>query len=472
MSFWTRPLLPVRFSDLTRWVCFLVVASLLVATTYSFQLLQDQRRARSETDTIAHGHETLRNLVLADYKRLLGKIGEAERLGADVSSAKTKLAAVYQLIFKDQKYLEAGSMLAAQETELDTLMATQIAANAAAEAQKQLGTVTGTVREGTTALTGVKVTAKDSSTELATAVTGSDGHYSILVKAGKWSVVASKSSYSTYAKSNVIINAEQTTTLDISLSKTPPPTQNQSNNSSSGTLTNGESSYELKTVIGYSVHVATFNLASGQFKVITDTAADDDCADDCPVKSLSSYVGSSGGFAGMNGTYFCPADYSACVDQTNAFFWKVLNTRLGKMINAHNGLGENDPFIAFNSAGTARYFSSWSSYGGSGFAAIAGINCKPALISGGSNILNVGSLDEKQRTTKSNRGAIGLKGQVLYLVIAKSATVIDLAAIMDELGVDYAFNVDGGGSSAMIFNNSYKTGPGRSLPNAIVIARQ
>jgi exopolysaccharide biosynthesis protein len=43
---------------------------------------------------------------------------------------------------------------------------------------------------------------------------------------------------------------------------------------------------------------------------------------------------------------------------------------------------------------------------------------------------------------------------------------------MDALDVDYALNVDGGGSSAMMFNGSYKIGPGRSLPNAIVVARQ
>ncbi len=236
----------------------------------------------------------------------------------------------------------------------------------------------------------------------------------------------------------------------------------------SGAVTNGDSSYELTTVNGYSIHLAKFNLASGQFRVLTDTGNDSDCLDGCATKSLSSYVSANGAFAGMNGTYFCPVDYASCSGKTGSYYWKVWNSRVSKMINGTNGSFEHEPFLVVNE-NTTRWYDAWSSFSG---AITAGISSSPLLVSGGNNVLNQNNLDDKQRTTKSNRGALGLKGQVLYMVIAKSATVIDLADIMDSLDVDSAMNLDGGGSSAMIFNNSYKIGPGRSIPNAIVVARR
>lgn len=55
-------------------------------------------------------------------------------------------------------------------------------------------------------------------------------------------------------------------------------------------------------------------------------------------------------------------------------------------------------------------------------------------------------------------------------MVAKAATVGDLAAIMQTMGVDNGLNLDGGGSSALYYGG-YKVGPGRSLPNAIIIAQ-
>ncbi len=455
--------LPVRA------ICYSLIMVMIVISNFSVLRLLDERNIRAENNSIAAREETLRNFVLTDLKVLVGKITEAQNLGADVAAAQTELIAIKQLIFVEKKFVSAGQRIKEQLKSISELINQQTLINAAKEAEKQKGIVSGTVKEGSTPLTGVKIALRVSGTEVTSATSGSDGKFSISYAAGTYQLVASKTGYSTYTKSGIVVTALQALTHDVSLSKAisnpPPPPSNNS-------LTNGESSYELATVNGYSIHLAKFNLASGQFRVITDTANDDDCTDNCPAKSVSSYVSGHGGFAGMNGTYFCPPDYSSCAGQTNSFFWKVYNSRLNKMINANNGLGENEPFIAFNSAGTARYFNSWISYGTSGFAASAGINCGPPLISGGNNVLSPASLDEKQRTVKSNRGAVGLKGQTLYFVIAKSATVVDLAGIMDSLEVDYALNLDGGGSSAMMFNNSYKVGPGRALPNAIVVARR
>src|SRR3989344_6841975 len=55
----------------------------------------------------------------------------------------------------------------------------------------------------------------------------------------------------------------------------------------------------------------------GSTRVIVDTAADSDCTNDCPTLPLASYVSRNGAFAGVNGTYFCPADYPSCAGKTN-----------------------------------------------------------------------------------------------------------------------------------------------------------
>jgi exopolysaccharide biosynthesis protein len=91
------------------------------------------------------------------------------------------------------------------------------------------------------------------------------------------------------------------------------------------------------------------------------------------------------------------------------------------------------------------------------------------LIFEGKVTVTPGELDTKQLTVKSNRSGIGFRGDDMYLVVATGATVIDLGNIMNALGMQYATNLDGGGSSALIFEGQYKIGPGRNLPNALVI---
>jgi len=77
-------------------------------------------------------------------------------------------------------------------------------------------------------------------------------------------------------------------------------------------------------------------------------------------------------------------------------------------------------------------------------------------------------LEDAQRTVKGTRGGFGFNQDKFFLVIAKKATVIDLADIMLALGATDALNLDGGGSAALLYGGTYKIGPGRLLPNAIV----
>lgn len=239
----------------------------------------------------------------------------------------------------------------------------------------------------------------------------------------------------------------------------PPGQGTVQSYSSSGVTTNSGS---------FSVKMASFNLASGKVRVITDTAADQDCTTSCPVASLSTYVSANGARHGMNGTYFCPADYPECNSKSNSFFWKVIDTKVGKMINANNGLGENDPFFTFDSLGQFKYFSKWTDYQNSGFTAAAGIN-STRVIENGQILLDVSKLDDKQKNTRASRGFIAIKGTALYLLHVLSATVPESAEVLNTLGMDYALLLDGGGSSALIYDRAYKTGPGRNIPNAVLV---
>ena len=187
--------------------------------------------------------------------------------------------------------------------------------------------------------------------------------------------------------------------------------------------------------------------------------------------AVKSYVQRhSGAVAGINGTYFCAADYSTCGAEKGHFFWKVYNTRLGRMINGSSGLGESDPFLIFDSVGNPTFLSYWNDYASHSF--VAGINHKPAVVRNGAYSVDENALDDKQRTSKVARGAIGINGSTLYVVVVQSATVMDLGAVMLAVGATNALNLDGGGSSAMYYNGEYKRGPGRGVPNAIVFIEQ
>lgn len=234
------------------------------------------------------------------------------------------------------------------------------------------------------------------------------------------------------------------------------------------------SSYEkisIQTTRGtFTADIMKFNLAKGEVKMITDTANDEDCTNNCAVKPLADYVKDNDGFAGINGTYFCPTAYPDCVGKTNSFYWKVYNSRLGKMINANNGIKGEKPFIAINN-NQITYHKLYSSYIQTNSPITAGINHEPRLVEDGAIALNEAELTAGERTSKTSRVSIGFKEQMVYIVVLRSANVPDLAAAMQSLDVDYAMHLDGGGSTAMYYEGEYKAGPGRSIPNAIIFKR-
>lgn len=168
----------------------------------------------------------------------------------------------------------------------------------------------------------------------------------------------------------------------------------------------------------------------------------------------------------MNGTYFCPADYSACAGKVNSFDFPVWNNRQKKWINSYAlGWGGRGMFVF--RPGSAQFFSC-AACAGAPSDITGGIVNYPPLLSGGNIAFDEGSLSENLRVTKGTRSGIGTGGGKLFLVVARSANMTDLANIFKSLGATDALNLDGGGSAAL-YQGGYKAGPGRNLPNAVIV---
>ena len=72
---------------------------------------------------------------------------------------------------------------------------------------------------------------------------------------------------------------------------------------------------------------------------------------------------------------------------------------------------------------------------------------------------------------KGTKGSIGVDGTFVYLAIMSNVTVTESAYVLQALGARDAINLDGGGTSAMYLGGAYRVGPGRLLPNAIVLTK-
>ena len=196
--------------------------------------------------------------------------------------------------------------------------------------------------------------------------------------------------------------------------------------------------------------------------MITDTANDSDCSNDCPTKPLADYINHFGGFAGINGSYFCPADYGDCASKKNSFDFSVYNTRLSKWINSGN-LGWGGRSVIYKDGGGFGYRQNASDVPGGISAAVVNY---PGILNAGNITVEDSGLSDKQRVA-GTKGGIGLNGNTVYLVIAQNVTMYEFAQVFKAIGVTHALNLDGGGSSALYFGG-YKVGPGRSLPNAVI----
>lgn len=257
------------------------------------------------------------------------------------------------------------------------------------------------------------------------------------------------------------LKAKQAADAAATAATKPKPTTSVS--SCTNVPASGYCKLSVKTSNGtFTVYVIAGSISS----VKTLTANSESCANNCPTKSLKTYSDENGGYAGMNGTYFCPADYSSCSGKVASFDFPVYNSNLAKWINEDKLFWNDRAMLAFTGS-TAVFYPNANSY--TTLAGIkAGIVNYPGLVHNGTKIVNNYPLSSSQ-LTKGTRGGIAVKGSTVYLVIASSATVVDFANVMLELGVTHALNLDGGGSAALYYKGSYKIGPGRSLPNALIL---
>ncbi|KKR11130.1 MAG: hypothetical protein UT39_C0011G0002 [Candidatus Woesebacteria bacterium GW2011_GWA1_39_21] len=205
---------------------------------------------------------------------------------------------------------------------------------------------------------------------------------------------------------------------------------------------------------------------TGSTKVVVDTASDSDCGNDCPVLSLADYISRNNAYAGVNGSYFCPATYPSCAGKTNSFDLLVMNYKK-TYFNSGNNIYSNNPAVIFGD-GYTRFVSHASEWGRD--TSPNGVLSNYPLLLLNSNITFSGDSDTKQ-SSKGGRSFVANKGSGVYIGIVFSATVAESAIVMKALGFENAMNLDDGGSTALWYGG-YKAGPGRNIPNAILFLRK
>jgi exopolysaccharide biosynthesis protein len=201
-------------------------------------------------------------------------------------------------------------------------------------------------------------------------------------------------------------------------------------------------------------------------KVIVDTASDSDCADNCPVLSLADYVGRSGAFAGVNGSYFCPANYPQCASKKNSFDTLLMNKNK-TYFNSDNNVYSTVPAVIF-SGNSARFVTQSLEWGrDTGVDAV--LANQPLLLLNGQ--IMFGGNDDPKQGSKGNRSFVGATGSTVYIGVVHNATVAESARVLKSLGISNALNLDNGGSTAL-WSGGYKVGPGRNLPNVLLFLRK
>lgn len=201
-------------------------------------------------------------------------------------------------------------------------------------------------------------------------------------------------------------------------------------------------------------------------RVIVDTASSGDCANECPVLPLSDYVSRNNAYAGVNGTYFCPASYPSCAGKTNSFDLLVMN-KDKTYFNSDNNVYSTNPAVIFQ-GGSIRFVGQALDWGRD-----TGIDSMlsnfPMLVQGG-NLAFPGD-DDPKKGSKAARPFVANKGSTVYIGVVFNSTVVEASHVLKTMGMENALNLDSGGSTAL-WSGGYKVGPGRNIPNAILFVRK
>lgn len=225
--------------------------------------------------------------------------------------------------------------------------------------------------------------------------------------------------------------------------------------------TSGYSRISVKADTGtFTVSVGVADISTT--RVIVDTASDSDCRNNCPALPLAAYVSRRGAFAGINGTYFCPADYPSCAGKENTFDFLVMNPNK-TYFNSEMNVYSTNPGVIFGK-GYIRFVSAVQEWGRD--TSPDGVLSNYPLLVAGGNLVFRGSADPKLES-KGARSFVANKGNLVYIGVVHSASVAEAASVLKAMGMDNALNLDNGGSTALWYGG-YKFGPGRNIPNAIL----
>lgn len=204
----------------------------------------------------------------------------------------------------------------------------------------------------------------------------------------------------------------------------------------------------------------------GSTKVIVDTASDSDCRNDCPVMALDGYVSRSGAFAGVNGSYFCPAAYPDCAGKTNSYDTLLMNKNK-HYFNSDNNIYSTVPAAIFYSGG-ARFVGQSLEWGRD--TGVDGVIANHPLLLAGGNVVFGGGSDPKQGS-RGARSFVAVGQGKYYIGVVHNATVAEVARVLKAMGMSEALNLDSGGSTAL-WSGGYRVGPGRQIPNAVLFVRR
>jgi hypothetical protein len=217
------------------------------------------------------------------------------------------------------------------------------------------------------------------------------------------------------------------------------------------------------------VHLIKERLADVGVKTVTANSAV--CLSDCPVKPLADYVAENNAYAAMNGTYLCPPDYAECAGKVNSYEYAVFDSNRRTWLNLPSLATTQTGLVTFT-GGTPTFYRRSSVYARERLRVApitAGMTMYPLLVQEGRVVDSETEQSDAQKL-RSMKGSIGVDEAHVYLALVANATVTDSAHVLQALGVRDALNLDGGGTSAM-WLGSYKVGPGRLLPNAVLLTK-
>lgn len=225
------------------------------------------------------------------------------------------------------------------------------------------------------------------------------------------------------------------------------------------------------------------------------------CPKVCAVRSFRQFVQLRSALAAINGAYFHDSNYSlwsgigSDLSAQNSFSPKqeltrdpwysklehpiVVDTSNRVMVDVPNAgcvnkdavfvqLSKGLIFTVFTDCIKSAVRQRSLQVGGTG-SMQALISTDSFLVLNRKNVIKNYPLDAKQKTSRTTRDFFGLKGRTVYFVVVRGATMYDAAAVAVAMKFDMAANLDGGGSSALYANGKYLVGPGRSIPNALLL---